>query len=449
MFESIQQKVLKHEELPMLRKRHEGQKIVFCTGCFDILQSGHAVFLNQCKDFGEILVVGIGSDSVIRDLKGPGRPVNPEKNRLALVAALQDVNYATLNGTKLEEGKIDFRDVLVRLRPDVFVINDDDSAVPLKARLCEELGIRLEQVRRIVPGELEPTSTTRIIDKINFAWKAPLRIDFAGGWTDVPFIMNGETGFVSNVAIKPLIEFRNGQYNFSGYPRGSGLSTSTSVKAIEMISAKVYNADSKSLSSIAEDLFTLENHELNWSIGRQDQYSIIYGGFHCFEFNSNSATPISIDIQKGTLEAFRKNLLLIHSGASRNAQLAVEQVYQNYNSPTGKAALRKIGQCGYDFAQALAKGDFDSCARIMEENFMAQIQLAPSTSNPYLDEVYQFARNHGARGGKICGAGGGGAFIFYADDPQSLKNLLKKNFLDMFEIDFEFEHRNIKELNFI
>ena len=54
---------------------------------------------------------------------------------------------------------------------------------------------------------------------------------------------------------------------------------------------------------------------------------------------------------------------------------------------------------------------------------------------------------NGAYGGKICGAGGGGAFIFYAKDTEELKLALKKRFVDCFEIDFEFEYKNIKELN--
>ena len=449
MFESIQRKIVREENLVEIRQKNSGKKIVFCTGCYDILQSGHAVFFNQCKQFGDILVVGVGCDSVIQQLKGPGRPVNPEMNRMVLVAAMHDVNYATLNGPSIEEGKIDFRSVMENLRPDVFVINDDDSSILQKRALCNKLGVQLELVKRIVPHELEPTSTTRIIDKINFAWKAPLRIDFAGGWTDVPYIMEGLTGYVSNVAIKPLIELRNGHYNFSGYPRGSGLSTSTSVKVIEMISSKTYNADSKSLASIAEDLFNLENRELNWAIGRQDQYAIVFGGFNRFEFHNDYAKAADLNISRDNLQAFHEKLLLIHSGVSRNAQLAVEQVYQNYKTEKGRKALAKIGECGYEFSKALEKSDFEGCAAIMETNYLAQIELASYTSNDYLAEVYKFARDNGALGGKICGAGGGGAFVFYSNDPEELKLKLKKQFVDTFEIDFDFEYNNIKKLNLL
>jgi cytidyltransferase-like protein len=447
MFERIKSKVITEDKLTELRKLNPNKKIVLCSGCYDILQSGHAVFFSQCREFGDILVVGIGRDSVISELKGPGRPVNPENNRLYLVAALHEVDYAVLNGSEIKPGKIDFENIIEKLRPDFFILNDDDSAVEHKQALCKRYGVKIEFVPRIVPPELEATSTTRIIDKINFAFRAPLRIDFGGGWADVPYIMHGKTGFVSNVAIKPLIEFKGGKFNFSGYPRGSGLSTSTAAKLLEMISAKNYNAESKSLASIAEDLFNLENKELNWAIGRQDQYSIVFGGFNCFEFGDNYAKPVGTQLPTDLLEDFRHGLLLIHTGASRNAQSAVEQVYQNHATPIGKAALDKISDYGKIFFETLSKKDFIASAEIMEANFNAQKELASATSNEYLDSIYNFAKKNGAYGGKICGAGGGGAFIFYCKDASSLKRALKKQFIDCFEIDFEFEYKNIKELN--
>jgi cytidyltransferase-like protein len=447
VLERIGSKVVTEDKLRGVRESARGRKIVFCTGCYDILQSGHAVFFSQCKEFGDILVVGVGRDTVITQLKGPGRPVNPENNRLYLVAAMHDVDYAVLNTEEILPGKIDYGRIMEKLRPDVFVLNDDDSAAAEKRELCKRYGVEMRFVSRIVPEGLHPTSTTRIIDKINFSFKAPLRIDFAGGWADVPYIMHGKTGYVSNVAIKPLIEYKDGKFNFSGYPRGSGLSTSTAVKLIQMISSKNYNAESKSLSGIAEDLFNLENMELNWAIGRQDQYAIVLGGFHCFEFGADYGRPINDEVPREVCEDFRKYLLLLHTGVSRNAQKAVEQVYQNHDTAEGRDALNMINACGKKFGPALVKRDFLQCAAIMEENFTAQKKLASDTSNEYLDKMYAFARNNGAYGGKICGAGGGGAFVFYCADPAALALALKKKFVDSFEIDFEFEYKNIKDLN--
>lgn len=447
MFESIRSKVLREDQLEKLRRDTKGKTIVFCSGCYDILQSGHAVFFNQCKSNGDILVVGVGRDSVITALKGPGRPVNPENNRVYLVAAMQDVDYAVLNGKDILPGKIDFAGIIDKLRPDILVLNEDDTAVEEKISLCRETNTRLHFVKRVVPPELESTSTTRIIDKINFSWKAPLRIDFAGGWTDIPFLMKGETGYVSNVAIRPLIEYKAGKFNFSGYPRGSGLSTSTAAKLLEMISSPNYNTYSKTLTDIAEDLFELENKELNWAIGRQDQYAIVHGGFNSFEFASDHAKKAGKDISHSTIEKFRKNLLLIHTGASRNAQQAVEEVYNNHTTQMGRDALDKLAKYGIRFSESLNSEDFRACAEIMEANFSAQKQLAKATSNSYLDEMFSFAKKNGAVGGKICGAGGGGAFIFYCSDPVMLKNALKKRFVECFEIDFDFESNDIKRLN--
>lgn len=447
MFENIKAKVLEADQLKTIRENNKDKKIAFCTGCYDILQSGHAVFFNQCKEIGEILIVGVGRDQVISQLKGPSRPINPQNNRVYLVAALEDVDYAVLNDFEITGRKIDFKNIVEQLKPDYFILNDDDSGIKEKKELCDANGVEIKYVSRIVPKELEATSTSRIIDKINFKYRAPLRIDFAGGWADVPYIMEGEKGFVSNIAISPLIEFKNGQFNFSGYPRGSGLSTSTAVKLLEMVSAKNYNSDSKTLAQIGEDLFNLENTELNWAIGRQDQYAIVFGGFNCFEFGEDYGKPLEFDITKEKLEKFKRNLLIIHTGVSRNAQSAVEQVYKNYQTPLGKEALKEISALGLEFAKALEKEDFIGCALIMEKNFEAQKKLASATSNDHLDRMYTFAKQNGMIGGKISGAGGGGAFIFYCKDPDKLKDAMKMEFVDCFEIDFEFHYRNIKSLN--
>ena len=447
MFEAIQVKVITADRLAELRSVNKNKKIVFCSGCYDILQSGHAVFFSQCRQYGDILIVGVGRDEIITKLKGPGRPVNPENNRLYLVAAMQDVDYAVLNDSSLSVGKIDFQGIMQQLRPDVFILNKDDSGLNEKKDLCEKIGVKMEFVNRIVPPELDPTSTTRIIDKINFAFRAPLRIDFAGGWTDVPYIMGEKLGYVSNITISPLIELKNGKFNFSGYPRGSGLSTSTAVKLLEMISSKTYNSDSKTLAIIGEDLFNLENTELNWAIGRQDQYSIVFGGFNCFEFGRTYAKRMDVDIPVEYLEEFKKNLLLLHTGISRNAQSAVEQVYQNHKTPQGQDALDKLAAYGKEFALSMQKRDLIRCAEIMEHNFRAQIQLASSSTNETLESMYAFARKNGLVGGKIAGAGGGGAFIFYCEDVDRLKNAMKKEFVDCFEIDFDFHYKDIKRLN--
>ena len=141
-----------------------GRRLGFCTGCFDILQSGHAVFFEQCREYCDTLVVIVGRGSNIAGLK-PGRPINPDFNRLFLIAALESVDHVTLGDRAYTDGKIDCVDFCDRYSPAVYVVNDDDSALEAKRAFCQTRGIQLQTVTRTVPEFLSPTSTTDIIQK--------------------------------------------------------------------------------------------------------------------------------------------------------------------------------------------------------------------------------------------------------------------------------------------
>lgn len=75
--------------------RKSGKKIVFTNGCFDILHAGHVTYLRKARAFGDVLIVGLNSDRSVRLIKGPGRPVNPEKARALVLSALDMVSYVT------------------------------------------------------------------------------------------------------------------------------------------------------------------------------------------------------------------------------------------------------------------------------------------------------------------------------------------------------------------
>lgn len=154
------------EEASKIREIVGEKRIVFCTGCYDILQSGHSIFFEQCKQNGDVVVVGLGQDTTITTLKGKERPVNNQMNRAYLLASLKDVDFVIFNNLEIGDGKIDFDGVIRELKPSVFILNDDDSGLTTKQKLCEELNIKLVLVKREVPEFLEPTSTSEIIEKI-------------------------------------------------------------------------------------------------------------------------------------------------------------------------------------------------------------------------------------------------------------------------------------------
>ena len=99
--------------------RSKGRRIVFTNGCFDILHVGHVEYLTKAKALGDILVVGLNSDSSVRKLKGKGRPINNEKDRAKVLSALESVDYVTVFAESTP-GKL-----IERLKPDVLAKGGD------------------------------------------------------------------------------------------------------------------------------------------------------------------------------------------------------------------------------------------------------------------------------------------------------------------------------------
>jgi D-beta-D-heptose 7-phosphate kinase / D-beta-D-heptose 1-phosphate adenosyltransferase len=136
--------------------RFKGKRIVFTNGVFDILHAGHVDLLQRAKSLGDILVVGLNSDASTRRLKGPTRPIVSERDRLALVAALEPVDFAVL----FDE---DTPEELIRVfRPHIHVKGGDYRPDELKeAEAVREVGARIE-ILSLVVGR----STTNVINKI-------------------------------------------------------------------------------------------------------------------------------------------------------------------------------------------------------------------------------------------------------------------------------------------
>ena len=158
-------KIISIEDLEKFRETHRNKKIVFTVGCFDILHHGHIYFFNDCANLGDILVVGIARDATLQELKGPQRPINKELNRLHLLSGLEHIDYVLLNEEMLKSGrmgeyaetKIDFKNILEKLSPDVFVLGEDTISSQVKKKVCGELGIEV-----VVVGKDTFEGTTRI-----------------------------------------------------------------------------------------------------------------------------------------------------------------------------------------------------------------------------------------------------------------------------------------------
>ena len=133
----------------------EGKKIVFTNGCFDILHVGHVRYLNEAKALGEILILGLNSDSSVKSLKGSNRPINNESDRAEVLSSLKAIDYVVIFGEKTAEN------IVGEVKPDIYAKGGDYSIDTLpEAKIVAEHGGKTVLLQ-LVDGK----SSTNIINR--------------------------------------------------------------------------------------------------------------------------------------------------------------------------------------------------------------------------------------------------------------------------------------------
>lgn len=155
---NVQKKVLQVKDLKKAISawRKRGKKIAFTNGCFDILHYGHVAYLQRAKKTDRILIVGLNSDSSVRKIKGAGRPINSQKERAAIVAALGCVDYVAIF---YEETPLK---MIKELKPDILIKGADWKGKHVVGQnVVSQQGGKLEFV-----SYLSQYSTTKLIKSI-------------------------------------------------------------------------------------------------------------------------------------------------------------------------------------------------------------------------------------------------------------------------------------------
>lgn len=159
----IRHKIKNSTNLNKITKKlkKQGKKIVFTNGCFDIVHHGHVKYLEQAKRKGDILVVGVNSDSSVRKIKGKSRPINLQNDRTAVIAALESVDYVTIfkETTPLN--------LIKKIKPDILVKGSDWKSSDIVGALeLKKYGGKTLRVNL-----LKGYSTSNLIKKIEKAKK--------------------------------------------------------------------------------------------------------------------------------------------------------------------------------------------------------------------------------------------------------------------------------------
>lgn len=204
----------------------------------------------------------------------------------------------------------------------------------------------------------------------------------------------------------------------SEVPPGTGLGSSSAaaVALVRALSTLIERPMTK--QQVAEMASYIEINKIGMPIGKQDQYASAFGGLNKFTFSSEGVTTEPLKIAPDVYQTLGHRLMLFFTGSSRESTSILKHQRRSTEEEDRAVlqALHNIKQVAADMQVCLERGDLDEFARLLDYSWQEKRRLAPGLSTGFIDECYQLAREHGATGGKITGAGGGGFLMLYCQE---------------------------------
>jgi D-glycero-alpha-D-manno-heptose-7-phosphate kinase len=229
----------------------------------------------------------------------------------------------------------------------------------------------------------------------------------------------------------------------SEVPPGTGLgsSSTTSVTLCNIFST--LTGQSMSKAQLAEAAYEIEIQRMEAPIGKQDQYAAAFGGLNCFEFSAEGVQVTPLNMTIPTIRALERRLMLFYTGATRQAREILHEQRAASEQKSGRTveALHQIKALGWQIKDALEAGRLNDFGALLDESWRYKKQLASGVSNSFIDEAYSQARQAGALGGKITGAGGGGFLLLDCPEErqEDVRAALEQLGLQQVRCAFEFE----------
>ena len=192
-------------------------KRIFVSGCYDIIHAGHLQFFEEARALGDHLTVCFASEDVLWHHK-QRRPSIPDQHKKAVLEGFTVVDEVVI-GVDNEPG-LDFKTYFLEAKPNMLVVTEDDQYADVKKAICAEVGATYHVLAK-TPPKFAPVSSSGIVKWVKAPAEAPLRVDFAGGWLDVPH-HSRPGAFVVNCAISPMVSLRDWNYEKRSGLGGSG-----------------------------------------------------------------------------------------------------------------------------------------------------------------------------------------------------------------------------------
>jgi D-glycero-alpha-D-manno-heptose-7-phosphate kinase len=226
-------------------------------------------------------------------------------------------------------------------------------------------------------------------------------------------------------------------------PAGTGLGSS-SCYAVGLLNA-LHSMKRKyiPLHALAEEACDLEINRLGKPIGKQDQYLAAFGGLRVLDIKKDGTVNVrSANVDDSTIDDLNRNLLMFYTGISRSADKILSE-QSNGAKEKKKNVIENmhfIKEIGYKILEAVESGNISEVGPLFDKHWKYKKSISSGISNPWIDEIYELAKQNGALGGKISGAGGGGFFLFYVEKYHSkLREVMKKANLREMRYRFDFE----------
>ena len=300
-----------------------------------------------------------------------------------------------------------------------------------------------------------------------FRASAPVRLDFAGGWTDVAPFATERGGVVVNAAIalcahaevrlggtglrldaldlerrsevlegcwtaQQRVDFplqkaaldRAGIHagsltTRSDVPQGSGLGASGALGVALVGVLEAALARNRPAAALAEEAFLLESEDAQLPGGRQDQYAAALGGVHRLGFGDGPVRIEPLELDRDFAAALSAAIVLCYTGTSRVSSRTIARVMGGYRAADRviTSALLGLVEVAERMAEALRAADLAATGRWLSENWRLQQQLDAGMCTPEMARLEQAMRDAGSLGGKAAGAGAGGSMFFIAKNP--------------------------------
>ncbi|NLG83301.1 MAG: GHMP kinase [Firmicutes bacterium] len=197
-------------------------------------------------------------------------------------------------------------------------------------------------------------------------------------------------------------------------PPGSGLGSSSALAVAVLGVFRQWQGFPWTPANLAELAYVIERQELGLPGGKQDQYAAAFGGFNRLEFTREGTFVIPMNLSRATLYELHSSLLLCYIGrrAHRGEKIWKEQMAAYARrDPRTYAALDTLKSITYAMERALYEGRLTTFGELLHEAWLAKQKLAAGIATERVDRLYELARRKGALGGKILGAGGGGHLL--------------------------------------